>query len=234
MPGKFHDKTFPGESRKYRAVRDHLLAEEVKLRRQLQAVAALRRKLPLGGKLKKDYLFEEGGADLRDQKKAHRISFSKLFEKGKGSLIVYSFMYSPDAKTPCPMCTSLLDSLNGAAPHVRDRVNLVVVAKAPIQKIRRWATSRRWQNLRLLSSGANTYNSDYFAEAPNGSQMPALNVFRKTKGGIYHWYNAELFYTTPEKGQHPRHLDMIWPMWNLFDFTPEGRGENWYPKFSYD
>ena len=61
MPSKFHDKSFPGESRKYRDVRDQLLAEEKKLRRQLQAVATLRGKLPLGGKLKKDYLFEEGG-----------------------------------------------------------------------------------------------------------------------------------------------------------------------------
>ncbi len=231
---KFHDKTFPGESRKYRAVRDRLVAEEMTLRRHLQAVATLRGKLPLGGKLKKDYLFEEGEADLRDQKTAHRIKFSKLFKKGKRSLIVYSFMYPPDAKTPCPLCTSLLDGLNGAAAHVRDRANFVVVAKAPIQKIRRWAKRRGWHNLRLLSSRANTYNSDYFAEAPNGFQMPALNVFRKAKGGIYHWYSTELLYAAPERGQHPRHLDLIWPMWNLFDFTPEGRGENWYPRFSYD
>jgi len=32
----------------------------------------------------------------------------------------------------------------------------------------------------------------------------------------------------------PRHVDPIWPLWNLFDFTPEGRGTNWYPKLSYD
>ncbi len=234
MPSKFHDKSFPGESRKYRDVRDQLLAEEKKLRRQLQAVATLRGKLPLGGKLKKDYLFEEGGADLRDQKTAHRIKFSKLFEKGKRSLIVYSFMYPPDAKMPCPLCTSLLDGLNGAAPHVLDRANFVVVAKAPIQKIRRWAKRRGWRNLRLLSSHANTYNSDYFAETPNGFQMPMLNVFRKAKGGIYHWYSSELLYASPEKGQQPRHLDLIWPMWNLYDLTPEGRGKDWYPKFVYE
>jgi hypothetical protein len=26
---------------------------------------------------------------------------------------------------------------------------------------------------------------------------------------------------------------MIWPLWNLFDLTPEGRGTSWYPKLSY-
>jgi predicted dithiol-disulfide oxidoreductase (DUF899 family) len=23
------------------------------------------------------------------------------------------------------------------------------------------------------------------------------------------------------------------PQWNLFDFTPEGRGTDWYPELSY-
>ena len=31
-----------------------------------------------------------------------------------------------------------------------------------------------------------------------------------------------------------RHVDMLWPVWNLFDLTPEGRGTDWYPKLRYD
>ena len=31
----------------------------------------------------------------------------------------------------------------------------------------------------------------------------------------------------------PRHGDTIDPLWNLFDFTPEGRGTDWYPDLSY-
>jgi len=31
----------------------------------------------------------------------------------------------------------------------------------------------------------------------------------------------------------PRHVDAIDPQWNLFDFTPEGRGTDWYPELSY-
>ena len=40
---------FPNESESYRAARNELLAAEADLRRQVEAVAALRRKLPPGG-----------------------------------------------------------------------------------------------------------------------------------------------------------------------------------------
>jgi predicted dithiol-disulfide oxidoreductase (DUF899 family) len=230
---KYHEKRFPEESQAYRNTRNELLAAEIALRKQLEEVAALRRKLPLGGKLKENYVFEEGTTDLSDQITVKSTKFSELFEKGKNSLIIYSFMYAPEADKPCPLCTSILDGLNGNAPHVKDRVNFVVVAKAPIQKIRRWAAERGWKNLRLLSSGKNTYNADYFAENSPSQQLPALNVFAKTAEGIYHFYNTELLYSPTETGQNPRHVDLVWPLWNMFDLTLEGRGTNWFPKFSY-
>ena len=34
--------------------------------------------------------------------------------------------------------------------------------------------------------------------------------------------------------QDGRHVDSFWPLWNLFDLTPEGRGTNWYPRLRYD
>src|ERR1700687_4560300 len=44
-----HDWQFPGESDQYREARNALLEAEVGLRRQIESVAAQRRKLPLGG-----------------------------------------------------------------------------------------------------------------------------------------------------------------------------------------
>ena len=196
--GKYHKKQFPGESSEYRKARDELLEAEIDLRKRLEDIAAMRRKLPAGGKLKQDYVFEEGASDIADQETVKKTRFSELFEEGKNSLVIYSFMYGPDAKNPCPMCTSLLDSLDGNASQIQDRVNLVVVAKAPIQKIRRWAAKRGWKNLRLLSSANNTFNLDYFAETPEGDQLPDINVFCKTDEGIFHFYNAELFFVPPE------------------------------------
>jgi len=141
---------------------------EPKLRRQIEDVAALRRRLPKGGKIKENYVFEEGAADFSDRTTVKQTRFSELFHPGKNSLVVYSFMYAPDWEKPCPSCSSILDRLNGIAPHVTpQRVNFAVTAKAPIQSVRDWARGRDWKNLRLLSSGKNSYNSDYGAEPPN-------------------------------------------------------------------
>ncbi|MDE1888525.1 MAG: DUF899 family protein, partial [Gammaproteobacteria bacterium] len=134
---------------------------------------------------------------------------------------------------PCPMCTSMLDALEGNAQHIMQRVNLAVVAKSPLPRILSFAQERGWRRLRLLSSAGNSYNRDYFGEGEDGRQWPALNVFRKRGGAIHHFWSTELMFVPGEKGQEPRHVDFIWPLWNVLDATPEGRGADWHPKLSY-
>jgi len=228
--GKFHQIQFPGETPEYRKSRDDLLQAEIDLRKQIETVADMRRNLPPGGKLKENYNFEEYRTDSSGSTSIHQTPFPELFHPGKNTLIIYSFMYSDK---PCPSCTSILDSLDGTTPHVIDRINFVVVAKAPIQALREWGQKRGWNSLRLLSSAGNTYNSDYGAETPTGSQIPAINVFTQNGEAIHHTYNGELLYAPSEEGQNPRHVDLLWPLWNLFDLTPEGRGTDWFPRFSY-
>jgi predicted dithiol-disulfide oxidoreductase (DUF899 family) len=224
---------FPGESAGYRAARDELLAAERDLRKQVEQVAQLRRKLPLGGELPEDYAFEEGAAGLADATTVVSVKLSDLFREGIDTLALYSFMYGPEMKQACPMCTSFLDSLNGTAPHAGQRLNLAVVAKSPIGRIREFARVRGWHNLRLLSSAGNTYNRDYHGETADGGQLPVFNVFVRRDGKIYHSYNTELVFGPSEPGQNQRHIDMMWPLWNLLDLTPEGRGGDWYPRLSY-
>lgn len=231
--GKFHDDAFPGESDAYRAARDKLLAAEIELRKRVEEVAAMRRALPPGGMLKEDYVFDEGAADLTDRDFVKQTRFSDLFDAGKDNLAVYSFMYAQGGE-PCPGCTAFLDSLNGNAPHITQRINLTVVAKAPIGTIRKWARRRDWKNLRLLSAEGNTYNTDYFAERSNGAQIPVMNVFRRTADSIRHTYSTEMLFASAEEGQENRHVDMLWPLWNAFDLTQEGRGTDWWPQLSYD
>ncbi|MDP6690535.1 MAG: DUF899 family protein [Alphaproteobacteria bacterium] len=224
--GVHHDKRFPGESDAYRQARDDLLAAELELKRQVEAVAALRRGLPLGGAVSQDYLFTGGPSG--------ETRLSQLFAAGKDSLVIYNFMYAPGDDAPCPMCTSMLDSLNASAPHIQQRVNLAVVAKAPAETLAAWAAARGWDNLLLLSSGGNSFNLDYFGEGGEGNQLPMLNVFQRQDGIIYHSYGTEALYAPAEPGQHFRHVDMIWPLWNVFDLTKAGRGDDWFPALSYD
>jgi len=221
-------KHFKNESREYREARDRLLRSEIALREQMETVARERRDLPMGGRAAEDYTFEEMAPDGA----VRSVKLSELFAPGKDSLIVYSYMYGPNMKTPCTSCTSIIDGLDASAPHVIQRTNLVVVAKSPIQRIMEFTKPRGWNKIRILSSNKNSYNKDYFAEDEKESQNPMVNVFVKRGGAIHHFWGSELFYVKNQKGD-PRHVDMIWPLWNLFDMTPEGRGKDWYPKLSY-
>jgi len=213
---------FPNESKQYRTARNKLLDAELALRRQIEALAAERRKLPPGGEAREDYVFtgEQGPVKL-----------SELFERGD-TLVAYSFMYSPQMKNACPMCTSFLDGLDGNAQHIAQRTNLVVIAKSPLERIREYARERGWRNLRLLSSAGTTYNRDYHGENEKG-QQPMMNVFVKRNGKVRHFYGSELLYAPEEKGQNARHNDLMWPLWNVLDLTPEGRGGDWYPQRQY-
>lgn len=224
-----HSVRFPGESEAYRSARNELLEEEIELRRHIETVAAKRRSLPLGGEVPEDYVFDEQGEDGT----VRQVRLSELFAEDKDTLLVYSYMYGPQMPRPCVACTSILDAIDGEAPHVTQRVNLAAVAKSPIERIRQFTDDRGWRNLRLLSSEKNTYNRDYHGELPDGSQMPALNVFVRRDGRIYHSYCTELLFAPADPGQDERHVDSIWPLWSLFDLTPEGRGEKWYPRLSY-
>lgn len=215
---------FPGESSRYRTGRDRLLAAEKDLRRQVERVARLRRKLPLGGPVPEDYVFDET---------TRQVKLSELFRDNLDTLLVYSYMFGPKAQQPCPMCTSFLDSLDGAAIHLTQRANLAVVARSPIARVQQFGQIRGWSRLRLLSSANNTYNRDYHGETPEGSQLPMMNVFVRRKAKIYHSYATELQFARPDKGQNERHIDMLWPLWNLLDLTPEGRGTDWFPSLTY-
>ena len=214
---------FPNEGNKYRAARDKLLKAEIDLRKRVEAVAAERRKLPPGGEVPQDYVFQTQDGEIR---------LSQLFGNGS-TLVAYSFMYGPNMAKPCPMCTSIIDGLNGNAMHITQRTNLVIVAKSPIARILEFARSRGWSNLKFVSSAGNSYNHDYHGEDAKGSQWPMLNVFQREDGTIRHTWGSELLGAKPEPGQDPRHGDMLWPLWNVLDFTPEGRGKDWRPKLSY-
>jgi predicted dithiol-disulfide oxidoreductase (DUF899 family) len=240
--------TFPGESSEYRAARDRLLEQEIELRRAMEAVAAARRELPPGGVVAEDYVFQGARGDGTPTD----VRLSELFASGMDSLVIYSFMFPRDPgderpgpaggqtsllkldEGPCPSCVALLDQLDGAAEHASQHINLAVVAKAPLSRIVTFAEERGWVRLRLLSSGGNSYNRDYLAETPEGWQRPMLNVFHRDGGVIRHFWGSELFYAPTDPGQDPRHVGTIEPVWNLFDFTPEGRGTDWDEQLRYE
>jgi predicted dithiol-disulfide oxidoreductase (DUF899 family) len=161
-----------------------------------------------------------------------------LFADGKDTLFLYSHMFIPGkAGLPleegCPLCTSIIDAIDGELPHITQHINFAVVAKPPIERFRAHAQSRDWRHARLLSSAHNTYNRDYQAETPDGAQFAMATVFARRDGKIHHFWSSELFLVPSEPGQDPRHVDFMWPLWSVLDRTPEGRGTDWWPELDY-
>ncbi|NUO49490.1 MAG: DUF899 family protein [Polyangiaceae bacterium] len=234
---------FPGESQRYRDERNALLEDEMELRRFIERVAAKRRRLPPGGLVPHDYVFERQGAGGPE-----KVKMSELFSPKMQTLAIYSFMFGPERERPCPGCTHFLDGLDGAARHFEKRLDLVVVAKSPIARIMAFAKERGWRFLRLASTAQNEYDKDYFGDSQGLSaamrkqqdfkdgeewDMPMLNVFRRGPEGIHHTWGSELLYVPPEPGQHYRHNDLLDPVWNVLDLTPEGRGD-FFPRVDYE
>jgi len=238
---------FPGESAEYRAARNRLLEQEIELRRAMETVAEARRRLPPGGMVPQDYVFQGQGPGGSPAE----VRLSELFAPGQDSLVIYSMMFPRDpgddrpgpdrgqtallplAEGPCPSCTAFLDQLDGAAEHASQRVSLAVAGKAPIERVLTFAAERGWRRLRMLSSAGTTYNRDYLAESADGEQRPMLNVFHRDGDAIRHFWASELFYAPEEPGQETRHVGTLEPLWNLFDLTPEGRGTGWDEQLSY-
>ena len=239
--------TFPGESAEYRAARDALLAREVALRRETEAVAEQRRALPPGGVVPEDYVFQGEGADGQTTE----IRLSELFAPGRDTLLIYSFMFPRHRQDdrpgptggetaelalqdgPCPSCTSLLDQWDGAAPHASPLVNLVIVARAPLSQLLTFARERGWRHLKFVSCRANTYSADYGGQDADGSPMPMLNVFHRQGAAIRHFWGSELMYAPTEPGHDPRQVGTLEPVWNMLDLTPEGRPGGWDEQLSY-
>ncbi len=234
---------YPNESSEYRAARNALLRDEIALRAHIEAVAAKRRALPLGGELAEDYVFERIGKNAAPEK----VRMSELFGP-HDTLILYSFMYGPERELPCPGCTHLLDGLDGAARHMGQRAAFYIVAKSPIARLAAWAHTRGWDHLAFLSTAGNSYDADYFGDTskfpaglraqhhvPDGENWDEtiFNVFKKTGGAVRHFWGSEMSFAPNEPGQHHRAGDLADPLWGLLDMTPEGRGE-FFPKVNYD
>jgi len=220
---------WPRESDEYRRARDELLQAEIDLRRQEEALAAQRRALPLGGAVPEDYAFDGADGEVR---------LSELFADGNDTLFIYSFMFIPDENgdplgAACPSCTSIIDSVDGAARHLMQPINFAVSAKVPIERFLAHAQTRGWRHARLLSSARSTYNRDYNAESEDGAQLPIASVFVRRDATIRHFWSSELFGARPEPGQNPRHVDFMWPLWAVLDRTHEGRGTDWGPRLEY-
>lgn len=228
--GTYRQTNLSNESADYLFKREDLRHAEIELLRQRERVAELRRALPQGATVE-DYEFLEGPAALGDgDEPLGTVRLSELFTSPNRPLLIYHFMFGKKNTTPCPMCTSWIDSFNGIAHHVTQNVDVAIVAAADPATLRAHARTRGWDKLRLLSAGRNTFKYDLGSEDRAGEQDATISVFAQASDGtLRHFYSVHprLADDIPERG-----IDEYNPIWNLLDLTPQGRG-NWVASLDY-
>jgi predicted dithiol-disulfide oxidoreductase (DUF899 family) len=214
----------------YIARRDELRVAEIELMRQRERVAAMRRRLPLGA-IVEDYAFQEGPSNLdAGDEPVRTVRLSELFTGPERSLVIYHLMYGKRQTSPCPMCTMWIDGYNGVAVHLAQNIDFAIAAAADPPALRQHARNRGWRHLRLLSCSNSTFKYDLRSEDAAGNQDSTISVFTRDRdGNLRHTYSAHPWMAEDVK---ERGIDLLTPVYNMLDLTPEGRGD-WYAKLVY-
>lgn len=209
--------------------RKKLLKAERELTRKRDELNAMRRGLPMTG-INKEYSFngEEGAVDLQG-----------LFA-GRRQLIVYHFMLDPGWEEGCPGCSLLADIIGDLSHlHARD-TSLVMVSRAPLNKIMAYKKRMGW-SVPWYSSFGSDFNFDFHVSIDQSvapveynyqskdeleqsnprwvdwsGELPGISVFITDRQKIFHTYSS-----------YARGLEMLLGSLMYLDLTPLGRQEFW-------
>jgi predicted dithiol-disulfide oxidoreductase (DUF899 family) len=217
---------FSNESDDYRRARTALLAEEIALRRQIQRVAAQRRALPPGGEAKGYRFLDEEGK---------KIGLIDLFGR-HDTLFTYFWMFGPERARPCPMCTSFVGALDIPTPDIEQRLAIAIVGRSPVARQLAIARERGWTNLKFYQTVGDDFPRDYGAltDGDDGlDEGAAVLVWRRDGDKARLFWAAEGGVETADPGFDPHLAPDPTPLWTILDWTPEGRGTDWYPSLEY-
>lgn len=215
---------FPGESAAYRAARQALLVEEIEFRRHMTRLTEQRQALPPGPFIEKDYCFKD--------ENGFEASLIDLFGN-KEVLVTYFWMYGPQRERPCPMCTNWLGSVNGNAEDIKQQVALKILGRSTVDRQFLFAQERGWRHLNFIQTVGDDYARDLGLINDDGSENPALVVFRREGDRVRLFWASEMTMEMADPGQDPRDAPDIASLWSILDLTPGGRPANWYPRLNY-
>jgi predicted dithiol-disulfide oxidoreductase (DUF899 family) len=177
--------------------RDELMVAEKEATRDLDRLAARRRRLPMV-QFDTSYSFEgpDGPRTLLD-----------LFE-GRRQLAVYQFMdVGPDAF--CPGCTWFTKNVADLPDLAENGVSWATVSEMPLAQIEDYRKKMGW-DLPFLSSRGTTFIHDCGAD---GGFM--LSLFLRDGDDVYRTWNTS------------RGVDRLLFVNNMLDLAPYGRQEEW-------
>lgn len=208
--------------------RRELLAREKQLTQLRDEISAARRELPWE-KVRTNYVFDTAAGEQ---------TLADLFGECT-QLLVYHFMFGPDADAGCPGCSWWADNYERNVVFLRQRdIQLYAVARAPLSKLqdysKRMGWSFPWASTQVAADD-NGFNADYhtyFTADELESEVfynyrnttmpmqdaPGVSVFAKDGAAVYHTYST-----------YSRGLDILNAGYNMMDLTPKGRDEQDLP-----
>ncbi|MDR6318324.1 DUF899 domain-containing protein [Actinoplanes couchii] len=179
---------------------DALRVREKAATRELDAIAAQRRKLPMVRMPEYTLVGAEGPVRLAD-----------IFH-GRSQLIVYHHMWHPGAEWQCGGCTSLTAVFTRLGFLENYDARFVIVTQGPIDEALAYA-DRVGNRMTWYSTADSPFGAD--VDAPAGGGF-AVNVFLRDGDTVYRtWHTAG------------RGTEQLTYTFALVDLLPFGRQEEW-------
>ena len=175
--------------------------------------------------IEKDYRFKDAnGAE---------VGLLDLFGDND-TLVTYFWMFGPQRERPCPMCTNWLGAVNGNAADIKQRVALKILGRSPVARQLAFAQERGWRDLDFVQTVGDDYAQRHRrAEMPTARNGRRSIVFKRDGDKVRLFWASEMTPEMADPGQDPRDAPDIASLWSILDLTPDGRGNDWYPKLSY-
>ena len=202
------------------AARTALLAREKELTRLRDELSRQRRELPWEA-VGKEYVFDTPAGSQ---------TLAELFAD-RSQLIVYHFMFEPEAEVGCPHCSFWADNFDLNVLHLNARdVTFVAVSRAPLAKLLAYRGRMGW-SFDWVSSFESDFNYDFGVSfRPEELDRPVFNYgtlvpgledregasvfFRDESGSMFHTYST-----------YGRGIDMLNAAYHYLDLVPKGRDE---------
>ncbi len=172
--------------------------------RELDAIAAARRRLPMVEL--PDYILDGPDGPVR---------LADIF-RGKRQLIVYHHMWFPGEQWQCPGCTGFTSGFTRLEFLDAYDARFVLVTQGPIDEALEYR-ARVGNKMEWYSTSNSPFGADMGAPAGGGFQ---LNVFMRVGDKVYRTYNTQ-----------GRGVELLPHAFPLIDLLPYGRQEDW-PTYS--
>ena len=109
---------------------------------------------------------------------------------------------------------------------------MAIIGRSPVARQLAFGRERGWRNLKFYQTVGDDFANDYRGLV-DGEEWPIVAVWTRAGDKVRLFWAAEGGLAIADPGQDPHLAPDPVPLWNVLDWTPGGRGTNWYPRLDY-